>query len=91
MEPSELSTSQNEVDGSDEPAETREDAMDNFVYMYTHAVVWLNCIGALRKTESGPGHLGGGLMMTLISCGRKKKKISRREPDGRYVDHMRTL
>jgi len=65
--------------------------METFVYMYTHAVVWLNYIGASRKTESGLGHLGGGLMMILTSYGRWKKKISRGKPDGRYVDHMRTL
>jgi len=69
--------------------------MDNFVYMYTHAVVWRNYIGASRKTVNGHGRLQIAgfvtwLFIVVINV-LTRSNIMRREPDGRYVDYMRTL
>ena len=71
--------------------------MDNFVYMYTHAVVWLNYIGASKEMGSGLGHLQYAAIVKkrnrtgVVTIVVTLTSSMRREPDGRYVDHMHTL
>ena len=65
--------------------------MDTFVYMYTHAVVWLNYIGASRRTANGLGQLQRNDRFNVPTVVYQEKLKIRRKPDGRYVDHMHTL
>ena len=68
--------------------------MDTFVYMYTYAVVWLNYIGASRKMENGHGLRLRSCITSTSNALRQLSSVFERKggkPDGRYVDHMRTL